>query len=65
MSVILAAEFSLVAALWGIVTFSNIHIEWPFGLNSTQRPAVVEEQEAPSYAAAGETDEQEETAAYE
>jgi len=64
-SVILAAEFSLVAALWGIVTFSNIHIEWPFGLKSTQRPAVVEEQEVPAFATADETDEQEETAAYE
>ena len=60
-TVILAAEFALVAALWGIVTFSNVHLEWPLRLSILGRPAVEEEYEVPAALTAEETDEEKET----
>ena len=59
-ALILTAEFALVAALWGIVTFSNIHLEWPFSFRFTGKPAAVEQYEESAAPAA---DEYEETAA--
>ena len=60
-TVILTAEFALVAALWGIVTFSNVHLEWPLRLSILGRPAVEEEYEVPAALTAEETDEEKET----
>ena len=60
-TVILTAEFALVAALWGIVTFSNVHLEWPLRLSIIGRPAVEEEYEVPAALTAEETDEEKET----
>ena len=60
-TVILTAEFALVAAFWGIITFSNVRLEWPFRLSIFGRPAVEEEYEASAAFTADETDEEKET----
>ena len=60
-TVILTAEFALVAAFWGIITFSNVHLEWPLRLSIFGRPAVEEEYEASAAFTADETDEEKET----
>ena len=60
-TVILTAEFALVAAFWGIITFSNVRLEWPLRLSIFGRPAVEEEYEASAAFTADETDEEKET----